>query len=202
MDLKNIISQLELNYKILNMYQYGSRVYGCTNPNSDYDFMVVVEGDFPETHITIGDAEITIYSEIQFQKMIDEHEISALECLFVQEEFIIKAAKHFDFALDLKKLRESLSHKSSNSWVKANKKFSVEKDFNPYTARKSLFHSFRILYFGIQIATYGKIINYQEANSLLYEILNNRSEKWEDYKVKYQSSYNIMRSKFREACPK
>jgi hypothetical protein len=202
MNLENIINQLEVNYKILNMYQYGSQVYGCTNPNSDYDFMVIVEGDFPEAHIVIENAEITMYGEIQFHQMINEHEISALECLFVPEQFVVKAIKDFDFNLNLGKLRESLSCKSSNSWVKAKKKFSVEKDFNPYTARKSLFHSFRILNFGIQIAIHGKIINYQEVNLLLYEILDNPSEKWEDYKLKYQLSYNNLRSKFRDVCPK
>lgn len=202
MNFENVISQLELDFKILNMYQYGSQVYGCTNPKSDYDLMVIVEGNFPEKHIVIEEVEITIYGEEQFQKMINEHEISALECLFLSEEFIVKATKQFNFILNLSKLRESLSCKSSNSWVKAKKKFSIEKDFNPYIARKSLFHSFRILHFGVQIAMHGKIINYQEVNLLLYEILDNPSEKWEDYKVKYQLSYNNIRSKFREVCPK
>jgi hypothetical protein len=48
----------------------------------------------------------------------------------------------------------------------------------------------------------GKIINYEEANYLLYEILDNPSENWLDYKEKYQSFYNELRSQFRLKCPK
>lgn len=203
MILINIIEQIKaFNYQILNIYQYGSRVYGCNNQNQNFDYIIIVKEDILEQHINIGEIEATIYGENEFQKMIDEHEISVLECLFLPQEFIVKQTKKFNFNLNLKKLRESLSKKSSNSWVKANKKFSIEKDFNPYIAKKSLFHSFRILNFGIQIAQYGKIINYQEINNLLYEILDNPSEEWIDYKNKYQNSYNQLRSKFREICQK
>jgi len=200
--VENILELLKkINGKI-NIYMYGSKVYGCTSPQSDNDFIVVTNGTEQGEQYHLDNIEITIYGQQQFQRMIDEHEITALECLFLKPDYIITQTKRLPFKLDLQKLRESFARKSSNSWAKANKKLSIEKDFNPYIAKKSLFHSFRILYFGIQIALYGKIVDYQEANWLYYEIMNNPSEKWEDYKQKYQPLYNEIRSKFREVCPK
>jgi len=204
MILKDIIDGLAvLNQDVvLNIYQYGSRVYNCATNNSDYDFVIIVQGSKSNYQIHTGEIELSVYGEIEFQQMINEHEISALECLFLPQKFIIKETKKFDFNLDLNILRSSLSKKSSNSWAKAGKKLTIEEDFNIYIAKKSLFHSLRIIYFGIQLAMTGKIINYEEANYLLYEILDNPSENWLDYKEKYQSFYNELRSQFRLKCPK
>jgi hypothetical protein len=58
--------------------------------------------------------------------------------------------------------------KAGNSFAKAGKKLDVEKEH--YKGKKSLFHSLRILMFGIQIAKAGRITNYGEANDLWKEI--------------------------------
>jgi predicted nucleotidyltransferase len=46
MILKDIIDGLAvLNQDVvLNIYQYGSRVYNCATNNSDYDFVIIVQG--------------------------------------------------------------------------------------------------------------------------------------------------------------
>jgi hypothetical protein len=47
--LKNVLENPQLEGvpedKILNVYQYGSRVYGVANPDSDWDFVVIVSDD-------------------------------------------------------------------------------------------------------------------------------------------------------------
>ena len=38
----------EIDKRILNIYQFGSRVYGTSNKNSDYDFIIVTSSkDIP-----------------------------------------------------------------------------------------------------------------------------------------------------------
>lgn len=191
------------NFNIINQYQYGSRVYETHSVYSDYDYIFVVEGNKGIiTQQDFSNCNVTIYDISAFENAIEQHEISVLECLFLPLKFIKKHNMDFKFKVDIEKLRHSISSKSSNSWVKAKKKFEVEKDFNPYIAKKSLFHSLRILMFGIQIAKYGKIINYSEANDYWKEIKNIKSNNWEYYKNKYQPTYNSLKSEFKKVAPK
>lgn len=189
-----------------SIFLYGSRVYGTAKEDSDKDFILIKEDGEKEqfSHQMLFDVtyENTVYSIVEFQKLLDDHEISALECYFLPKEFRLKDSAIFSFVLDKAKLRHSLSKKSSNSWVKAKKKFEVEADRDIYAGKKSLFHSFRILDFGIQIATTGKINDYGSQNSLFKEIMRNTSEVWEDYQSLYKEKYNHLSTVFKKVAPK
>jgi len=111
------------------VYQYGSRVYGNFRKNSDYDF-VVITNNKPNNQYSDNLININFYTPEEHQQRIDDHEISALECYFLDPKFVLMEKKKFTFNLDLVKLRHSLSAKSSNSWVKAKKKLTVEKDYD------------------------------------------------------------------------
>ncbi len=188
----------------INIYSYGSRVYGTHTENSDFDYIVVSDTQIPHQQIDKENTNYTIYSMEEFYKQIREYEISALECLFLPANQIIKNSQPIqppsDF--DLGKLRSSISAKASNSFVKAKKKFIVEKDRNIYVGKKSLFHSLRIPIFGCQLATSGKITNYAAANHYWPDILNNPSENWEDYHKIYKPIHNKEMTEFRKHCPK
>ena len=207
-NLDHLKSENYASIDALNVYQYGSRVYGTHNDNSDYDMIVVVpeikpvfDGDKSINMRTAG-VDYTIYGIKEFQDLINEHEISALECLFLSTDKVVKDTHKFDFTLDLSKLRHSLSTKSSNSWVKAKKKLTVKKDFDRGIALKSLFHSLRIPIFGIQIAKHGKIVDYTSANHFYQQMLLYSRSDWEFYKNKYQPIYNSIMSEFRKVAPK
>lgn len=191
------------NDDFLCVYPYGSRVYGC-NLDGDEDLVIIMDTEEKrhEIQYPLGDRDMSFYTKTTFQEMLVNHDIIALECFFLPQNVKQKEITSFDFELDLEKLRHSVSHVSSNSFVKAKKKLTIEKDFSPYIGRKSLFHSLRILMFGIQIAKFGKIIDYSEANYLWDEIINNQSEEWEDYKIKYQPVYNQLKSEFKKLAPK
>lgn len=200
--MKKLIED-NINKKVLNIYHYGSFVYGTNNENSDKDFIVVVEGkENYDNQLNIDGNDYTIYDEESFENKIKLHEISILECLFLDEKFIEQEDKKFNFELDLQQLRISISAKCSNSYAKARKKLEVEKDFNPLVAKKSLFHVLRILLFGKQIAIYGKIIDYQEANHYFEDIMNIDSNDWKIFKEKYQPIANNLKTDFRKYAPK
>lgn len=200
-----IIDNMFIGDIILNVYPYGSKVYDCNKKlDSDEDVIVVVDdpGFYKQTGNPDLKVDITYCGADIFQKMLNDHDISALECYFLPEEKIIKNTIVFNFNLNLSKLRESISKISSNSFVKCKKKFTVKEDYNPYIAKKSLFHSLRIIMFGIQIAKYGKIVDYQEANYLWNEIVENENNDWEYYKEKYQPVYNKLKTEFRALAQK
>jgi len=191
---------MDLNNKdILNLYHYGSVVYNCKGTNSDNDYIVVVNNDSEyQEQLKINNNDYSFYKESEFRELIKKHEITALECLFLDSKFIVRETVKFDFELDLQQLRESISKKSSNSFVKAKKKLIVEKDYDLYVGKKSLFHSLRIILFGTQIAIYGKITNYEEANIYYNDIVNNDVVEWEYFKNIYQPIYNNLKTEFRK----
>ncbi len=192
--------------KVLIAFPYGSRVYGTDRPESDYDYIVVMDDsvhDQDSLSSSYHNFNATIYGLTSFTEKLNLHKISALECWFLPAVKLLKFT-HVDikFALDKKILRESISEKASHSWVKAKKKFEVVQDRNVYAAKKSLFHSLRIIDFGIQIASKGKIEDYSSSNYLWEEIYTNPAEQWEPYKKQYQLFYNNQMTEFRKLAPK
>jgi len=188
--------------KIHNVYLYGSRVYGCNSISSDIDIVSVCDINDKLEKIRLDDIDISIYNVDSFLEMVRKQEISVLECLFLPAEKIFKQDISFIINLSLPLLRCSISQKASNSFVKAKKKMTVEKDYNPYIGKKSLFHSLRIIKFGIQIAKYGKIVDYSEANKYWNEIMFCGNVDWKYYKEKYQPEYNTLMTEFRKLAPK
>lgn len=179
----------QIDEPILKVYQYGSIVYGCTTPQSDTDYIVVVDFDKPlKYNVREDDADYTVYSEVSFIEKIREHEISVLECIFQNEDD--KYLKYFKY--NSEKLRRVISAISSNSFVKCKKKL---KDGEDYTAKKSMFHSLRILMFGVQIAQNERITNYGEANELLPKIMNMKT--WEEINFVCKPIFNELKSKFK-----
>jgi hypothetical protein len=201
----DIIRAFDLNESdVLTIFPYGSRIYQTANDNSDYDFIVSFKDGKVQDEFALikGPLSIHCYNESSFQDLLRRHKISAMECYFLPTESLLLEKKKFNFTLHIGKLRSSISEKSSHSFVKAKKKFEVEKDRDIYLAKKSLFHSLRIIDFGIQIATNNKIINYSSANHLWEDIYTDPNKTWDPYKEKYQGIYNSMMTEFRKLAPK
>jgi len=204
-----ILNKLNDKYgeeNIVNVYDFGGNVYGVSNKFSDCDYIAVIDDSACQAdehqeffHESGMKHDVNCYAEYYFKKLIEYHEISALECLFLNDEFIRKFSKKYDFVLSLPALRKSIAEKSSNSFVKARKKLRFGE---AYIAKKSMWHSFRIIYFGIQIAKYGKIIDYAEANHLYNEIVLNESCDEAYYKEKYLPLHNKIMTNFRALAPK
>lgn len=182
---------------VVSLYHYGSRVYGNYTDKSDWDFICVVK-DKPNEQFSDNLININFYTIESHTQRLLNHEISALETLWIDP---IYTDRHWSWELNLKRLRKSLSAKSSNSWVKAKKKLTVEKDYDSKVGKKSLWHSIRIFDFGYQIATEGKIVNYGSCNDIYFDIMYNYHD-WETLFNRYKNVYNGYRSKFKEVAPK
>lgn len=193
--VKHFLESNKIEY--LSIYPYGSQVYGTMDDNSDLDF-IVITNDQNEQMSTIIDNkvhEITFYTPQCWAMMIHDHHIAVLECVsLIHSEPIPWVV--------IPTLRSAISSKCSNSYVKAKKKMTVEKDYDLRCAKKSLFHSLRMYIFGIQIATKGYIYDFSAANDFYDEIMESRSCRWEDYHQDYRFIYNQLASEFRKVAPK
>ena len=61
----------------------------------------------------------------------------------------------------------------------------LPKSYNFYKTKKLIWHSLRLLYFGIDVKRFGKLTNYTGANHLYEDILAMDSHKWTDFGKKY-----------------
>jgi predicted nucleotidyltransferase len=199
-DIEYFKSTYGLRDRDVLLIPYGSRVYGTHKEDSDYDYMAIVpanrRANTGEEYVR-NNVNIHIYNRYDFQKQLEQHKIHALEGYFMPGGLI---SGQFNLKLDVTKLRHELSAKASHSFVKAKKKIEVEKDY--YVGWKSLFHSLRILDFGLQMATKGKITDYGSANKFWFEIRDAQQYNWEYFKQKYQPVYNELATEFRKAAPK
>lgn len=202
----SLVQAVAKHYNAIAAFPYGSAVYLNKTPD-DYDFIIVTDSNFQEQIVINGfDCEVSSYSKDEFLKKLQSHDIALLECLLIEHsDFVNNIPETNDFQIDLGLLREAISQKSSNSYVKAKKKLIVEEDFDLKVSFKSLWHSLRIADFGLQIATSGKITNPQSVNSYYPEIVQDYFDSNNDWAVihqKYKPIHNKTMSLFREKCPK
>jgi len=181
-EIKDLVGLPE--WKILNVYMYGSRVYGTYNYDSDYDFLVLANSLNREREIKRGKYNIHIHTPDKFQDDLWKCQMVNLECIFaptfarLQETIEYKKA----FGVDPIKFKKSILKQSHNSWMKSKMKF---REMDIERAIKSIFHSMRILLFGLQVMSEGKIYDFSEANDYWQEISDIDEYKWNFFKEKF-----------------
>lgn len=189
---------------------YGSRVYGTADDYSDYDYILVHEGDKTKDNIQIdgsgrtesgsfgAEVSMHVYHVDSWKQHLADHKIFALEC------HSLMPIEWIPFEYNENLLRKEISSVSSNSLVKCKKKLTVEEDARR-VGIKSLFHAFRIPMFGIQIAVHGKIINFHEATDLWFcefEPYLHNNTPWDEIREIYQPKRNALMSEFRKHAKK
>lgn len=202
----------KLMQNVVTMFYYGSTVYGTLTDSSDTDIVVIVNDDINLSEFTNGiweyhldNIDYQFINKSRFIEMVKAHHIIALEMFSLPESCILKGSvKEYKryFTLDKWKLRQVISGIASNAYAKAHKKMTVEKDYDLYRGQKSLFHSVRVMIFGIQIAKYGEIVDYTEANKYWNMIKSMGECGWDKYKELFKPIINSIRSELVVLCPK
>lgn len=201
-----LVSKIKDMFSAEAIFPYGSAVYKNKTPD-DYDFIIVSSETFQKKLVIDGlDCEISSYTKADFLQKLEEHDIAILECLFINHEhFINEIQETKSFKINLSKLREGISQKSSNSYVKAKKKLIIQDDFNEQVSLKSLWHSLRIADYGRQLSIFG-FINEKESMNAYYDEINKDyavfENDWSLIHTKYKPIHNAIMSVFRAQCPK
>ena len=180
---------LDFLEKALNIYEYGSIVYGTyLEGTSDRDYIVIVPDDYviDVEQIEHDNCHYNIFHATTWQEKLNNNEVDAMEIYFMPKRHVVKETVYFKTNIVHSKIREQFSRTASNSWVKCKKKLIVEDSFNPRVGKKSLWHSLRIIEFGTQILLTGKINDYSCMNHLYDAIVNNKRDDWEYYQHYFQ----------------
>lgn len=195
LDIKDDIIQSSKLHpsRILNIYLFGSQVYGNSNSKSDWDVLIIANTPSPETEIKSNKFNIHILTIDRFQEGLNLHNIRNIECLLSPDWCKIQELYKFNFEIKLQRLKHSISHTNSNSWVKSKKKIE-QGDY--YIGIKSFYHALRIVMFGIQLSKCSKIYDWSCANYIWNDLI---SSDWsfEDLDKKYRDLNNKLLSEFR-----
>ena len=187
---------------ILAIYPYGSVVYGTDSEQSDRDYVAIIDMVDDYHQFESDKIDIHIISISHFKTLLNRHDIMALETYFNNSP--IKDDLQVDFELNLPALRKSISSIVSNSWVKANKKLTLENEDN-YTGIKSGFHAIRIARMGSLIASGSNDIFPSSNKDLwknMYEDAINCNYDWKSLNAIYKPIINKAMSEFRLVAPK
>lgn len=192
-NLEEVIKATGLHLtRIQNVYLYGSRIYGTASKNSDWDILVIAKTPYPEKELVVGNFNIHIVTLDRFLEQLKQCHIGRIECLM--SPIILKEEIKIPLDIKITSLRHSISHICSNSWVKSKKKLQ-QGDY--YIGIKSLFHSLRIAQFGIQIIQFGKIVDWQSANSIWVK-LQSKKWTWQELDDEFRLQRNRLMTEFRK----
>lgn len=185
----------------VSVFAHGSKVYGTDGPYSDRDHEVIVNDGWDgeeqlEAGAVTGVRQYTLIPVSRWLAEAKECSVLFCECAFLSPEMSVMPLIPEGWSPDAESVRRQFSRTSSNSWVKAKKKLVVPRSIDPYVAKKSLWHSLRILMFGIQIIEQGGITDFQEANPLYWEIMG-MPDDWDSLDAGFRGLRNELRSRFR-----
>lgn len=182
---------------VLHKIPFGSQVYGLTNPLSDKDFAYIVDSSEG-----LDNTDDECYTPEEFQTHLNNHDLKAIELYFT----CLSLQKEFNFKLDKKLLRSSVSRVVSNSHVKAKKKF---KDNEIYIGLKSYYHCIRILVMMNYLALHEEFNprNFKNELSYVYQDImsrldNDPSTLFEELEQDYKKLLKNLQHTFRLYCPK
>lgn len=194
---EEIIAFTELHpSKIRNIYIYGSRVYGTNTVNSDTDVIVTACSMHVNYEMNNGTYNVHITTPDSFEDQLRQHDIHCLECIYAPKDAQILITNNYadNFKIHVPQLKKMLLSQSAWAWSKAQRR--IEKG-NIIGGAKSLFHSLRILKFGIQILRHKKIVDFKEANYLWEDINGFEGIEWEEYHQKWISTKKQLMKQFR-----
>jgi predicted nucleotidyltransferase len=177
--------------RVLNVYIFGSQIYGTASEKSDYDILIVAKTPYQEKELVVDNLNIHILSMDRFLEGLRVNNIRNIECLM--SPYILMETIHIPYEINIKGLRHSISHTCSNSWVKAMKKMQFGEY---YIGIKSLYHALRISMFGTQLAKDGAITNWQCANHIWDDLIS-KEWTWAELASKYQNTRNRLSTDFK-----
>ncbi|MFA5313542.1 MAG: nucleotidyltransferase domain-containing protein [Methanomassiliicoccales archaeon] len=195
-DIGEILEITKLHpLKVRNIYLFGSRVYGSSKETSDYDIMVVAAHVLSKDQFSDGKYNISVHVPNVFEDDLRAHDIIALECLWAPD--FARLQEKIDYArtfvLDIGKFKVKLLSQSHDAWYRA--KMSM-RESDILRGQKRVGHALKILLFGIQIANFGKIVDFTEVSSLYNEIAQSNQFEWEYFREKYLPIKRELEQKF------
>eukprot|EP01080_Neovahlkampfia_damariscottae_P010842 gene10842-3462_t len=196
--------------KLLNVYLFGSRLFGTATEKSDFDFLVVCD-DYDGNFILNSKenetpVDLNIISSKKFKEKILNYSYHELITIWFPKEYVYlekyPAIDLIENQIEISQLRTTLSLQAKQVWERAKEKFKESKDFQK--GRKGIIHSLRIFEFGSQIAVNGYISNFcvlEDEFNLMFGKYKDE-EDWDKINSIFRKMYLHKHEEFKKNAPK
>lgn len=179
--------------RVKNIYTFGSRLHGTNNLDSDYDYFLVASTlnehkEIKATNKNNLKLNIHVITLDKFKSDLNQYKMSRIESIMAPIDFIIMEKEPIAFSFKKDKIKKSIKYQSYESWSIAKSRINNEDD--SYRAKKSAFHSLRMLDYGIQILEFNKIVDFGSMNHIYEKIKSPKIKNWDDIKKEF-FSYKI-----------
>jgi predicted nucleotidyltransferase len=200
---EQLIQQLNLDdNRVVNIYQFGSRVYGTSNDKSDYDVSIVLDGSFPNKKNTLkydNDFDVNFYSRAEFLQKMDEHYMNILEHLYLPQQYILLHRHDFanDMKLDLKKLAKAVPDTVQECMTNAKTLFNQNQMLK---GKKKAFHAIRFIMLATQLAEHGRITDYTVANEEFSKLMKKKFSNVDEFEQYVNKIVRPLVTAFKKTC--
>jgi hypothetical protein len=171
--------------QLLNIYLFGSRLYGVHKQNSDYDFIGICGGEYfyayrlidstiPAEMSPTGEAldiNINMMHLTYFKESLKDAYINSVMLCFIPPSFVFLELVDIrsEFLLHLPNIRQSVQMDSTHNFAKAKRLWRLG-DF--YTAKKNIVHGIRYLNYSLQLlGPKGSIYDFTAGNEYWSEVM-------------------------------
>jgi predicted nucleotidyltransferase len=206
-DLLNYFPELKQT-KLLNVYLFGSRLFGTATEKSDFDFLIICDdynGDFVLNRNEEPSIDLSIMSSKTFKQKVLNLSYHELITIWFPKEYIflelLPGIEILNHEIDTSKLRSTLSLQAKQVWERSKEKFEM-KDYQ--RGKKGITHALRIFELGSQIAKDGIISDFSLANEfhfLMFEKYQ-KEENWKTVNEVFRPMYIEKHEIFKKNAPK
>lgn len=174
--------------RVKNIYMFGSRLHGINRNDSDYDYFVIAST--LNEHVEIKDKSengmdlnIHVMTLDRFKKELNEYKMSRVESIFAPEEYKIMQKQPIQFLVKKDKIKKYVPYQSHESWQIA--KSRIQNQDDSYRAKKSVYHSLRVLDYARQIIQFNKIVDFRSMNHVYEKLQSEEIKDWSDIKKEF-----------------
>ncbi|KAL0477606.1 hypothetical protein AKO1_015440 [Acrasis kona] len=183
--------------QILNIYLFGSRLYQCHKSHSDYDLIVVVNGDYFDGSklIETETLNINIYHLEYFKFLLFNNIVWVVMLIHVPKEYIWKQTFQLkDFYVQNNiKLKNSALMDSAHHYAKSKKLWMADAEY--YISKKNIVHAIRLLNITLQLLSTNKVTDFTVGNDIWRDIVNDKvheASEWTIYEQQFKSTISTL----------
>jgi len=147
---------------IKNLFIYGSKLYGTSHAESDFDLIVVADVLMSHQNIVTDEFNIQLYSESKYTSDLQKNDFPAIEMLFIPDWAVIK--RDFAPSVEISSARVAVAGIQSALENINQAKASANNSGLKYMVKKRIFHAYRKLLFTEQLIRYKKITDFKAAD--------------------------------------
>lgn len=151
-EISSILHEINLDESsVVNIYNYGSWVYGTNSPTSDRDLMIITRSPHQESLAFTDDIDyfhrfelyklwnkydVCVHSVENFEILLEKNYLLAVECLFLPNEFKIKEEidfrpLYFEKYYNISRLKKVAFHENQTALK------TFDEDTNPSNSKLS-----------------------------------------------------------------